>query len=97
MSFYDTQRPLYYARGFQITDFQTDGLPSSSSSTNQEFDTALYERIDIVRGATGIQTGVGVPLATINMIRKRPQREFAAGGRDAVSYTHLTLPTNREV
>ena len=49
VSFYDTQRPLYYARGFQITDFQTDGLPSYSSSTNQEFDTALYERIDIVR------------------------------------------------
>ena len=59
VSFYDTQRPLYYARGFQITDFQTDGLPSYSSSTNQEFDTALYERIDIVRGANGIQTGVG--------------------------------------
>ena len=78
VSFYDTQRPLYYARGFQITDFQTDGLPSYSSSTNQEFDTALYERIDIVRGANGIQTGVGVPSATINMIRKRPQREFAA-------------------
>ena len=74
VSFYDTQRPLYYARGFQVTDFQTDGLPSYSSSTNQEFDTALYERIDIVRGANGIQTGVGVPSATINMIRKRPQR-----------------------
>ncbi|MFY3386816.1 TonB-dependent siderophore receptor [Paracidovorax sp. MALMAid1276] len=78
VSFYDTQRPLYYARGFQITDFQTDGLPSYSSGSNQEFDTALYERIDIVRGANGIQTGVGVPSATINMVRKRPQRQFAA-------------------
>jgi outer-membrane receptor for ferric coprogen and ferric-rhodotorulic acid len=78
VSFYDTQRPLYYARGFQITDFQIDGLPSYSSSTNQEFDTALYERIEVVRGANGILTGVGVPSATINMIRKRPQREFAA-------------------
>lgn len=78
VSFYDTQRPLYYARGFQITDFQIDGLPSYSSSTNQEFDTALYERIEIVRGANGILTGVGVPSATINMVRKRPQREFAA-------------------
>lgn len=78
VSFYDTQRPLYYARGFQITDFQIDGLHSYSSSTNQEFDTALYERIEVVRGANGILTGVGVPSATINMIRKRPQREFAA-------------------
>lgn len=78
VSFYDTQRPLYYARGFQITDFQIDSLPSYSSSTNQEFDTALYERVEVVRGANGILTGVGVPSATINMIRKRPQREFAA-------------------
>ncbi len=78
VSFYDTQRPLYYARGFQITDFQVDGLPTFSSSTNQEFDTAVYERVEIVRGANGILTGVGVPSATINMIRKRPQRDFKA-------------------
>ncbi|MES2950121.1 MAG: TonB-dependent siderophore receptor [Pseudomonadota bacterium] len=78
VSFYDTQRPLYYARGFQITDFQVDGLPTFSSSTNQEFDTALYERVEIVRGANGILTGVGVPSATINLIRKRPQRDFKA-------------------
>lgn len=78
VSFYDTQRPLYYARGFQITDFQVDGLPTFSSSTNQEFDTALYERVEIVRGANGILTGVGVPSATVNLIRKRPQRDFAA-------------------
>lgn len=83
VSFYDTQRPLYFARGFQITDFQIDGLPTYSSSTNQEFDTALYERIDIVRGANGILTGVGTPSATINLIRKRPQRTF--GGSVALT------------
>lgn len=78
VSFHDTQRPLYYARGFQITDFQVDGLPTYSSNVNQEFDTALYERVEVVRGANGILTGVGVPSATVNMIRKRPQRDFAA-------------------
>lgn len=83
VSFYDTQRPLYYARGFQITDFQVDGLPTYSANTNQEFDTALYERIDIVRGANGILTGVGTPSATINLIRKRPRRTF--GGSVALS------------
>lgn len=76
VSFYDTQRPLYFARGFQVTDFQVDGMPSYSASTNQEFDTALYERIEIVRGANGILTGVGTPSATINLVRKRPQRAF---------------------
>jgi len=76
VSFYDTQRPLYYSRGFLITDFQVDGLPTFSSNTNQEFDTALYERVEIVRGANGILTGVGTPSATINLIRKRPKRTF---------------------
>ncbi len=83
VSFFDTQRPLYYARGFQITDFQVDGLPTYSANTNQEFDTALYERVDIVRGANGILTGVGTPSATINLIRKRPQRTF--GGSVALT------------
>jgi len=78
VSFHDTQRPLYYARGFKITDFQVDGLPTYSSNVNQEFDTSLYERVEVVRGANGILTGVGVPSATVNMIRKRPQRDFAA-------------------
>lgn len=83
VSFYDTQRPLYYSRGFLITDFQVDGLPTFSNSTNQEFDTALYERVEIVRGANGILTGVGTPSATINLIRKRPTRTF--GGTASVT------------
>ncbi len=77
-SFYDTQRPLYFARGFQITDFQVDGIPTYSGSTNQEYDTALYERIDVVRGANGLLSGAGVPSATINLQRKRPAKKFSA-------------------
>lgn len=73
---YDPQRPLYYVRGFKIEDFQLDGLPSYHTNVNQEYDSAFYERVDVVRGANGILTGVGVPSATINMIRKRPETEF---------------------
>ena len=82
-SLYDTQRPLYYTRGFVIKDFQVDGMPSYSGETNQEYDTALYERVDLVRGANGILTGVGTPSATVNLIRKRPTREL--GGTVDVS------------
>jgi len=78
VSFYDTQRPLYYARGFQITDFQVDGLPTYSGSTNQEYDTAFYDRIEVIRGANGLLSGTGVPSATVNMFRKRPGKEFDA-------------------
>lgn len=80
VSFYDTQRPLYFARGFQITDFQIDGVPTYSGSTQQEFDTVFYSRIDVVRGANGLTTGAGIPSATVNMIRKRPEKAFSAYG-----------------
>jgi len=78
VSFYDTQRPLYYARGFPITDFQVDGLPTYSGSTNQEYDTAFYDRIEVIRGANGLLSGAGVPSATVNLLRKRPGKDFDA-------------------
>ncbi|OWQ46780.1 TonB-dependent siderophore receptor [Roseateles noduli] len=80
VSFYDTQRPLYFARGFQITDFQIDGVPTYSGGTQQEYDTVFYSRIDVVRGANGLTTGAGIPSATVNMIRKRPEKAFSAYG-----------------
>lgn len=78
VTFYDTQRPLYFARGFQITDFRVDGLLTYSGSTNQEYDMALYERVSVVRGANGVLTGTGVPSAVVDLERKRPRRRLAA-------------------
>lgn len=78
VTLYDSQRPLYFARGFQITDFQVDGIPTYSGSTNQEYDTALYERVEVIRGANGLLSGTGTPSATVNLIRKKPKRQFDA-------------------
>lgn len=36
---------------------------------------AMFDRVEIVRGATGLVTGAGNPSAAINMIRKRPLDE----------------------
>ena len=76
VTLYDSQRPLYFSRGFQITDFQVDGVPTYSGSTNQEYDVALYESAEVIRGANGLLSGVGSPSATVNLIRKRPQSEL---------------------
>lgn len=78
VTFYDSQRPLYFARGFQITDFRVDGMLTYSGSTNQEYDMALYERVSVVRGANGVLTGTGVPSAVVDLQRKRPGRKLAA-------------------
>ncbi len=78
VSLYDTQRPLYFSRGFQINDFQVDGIPTYSGSTNQEYDTALYQMVEIVRGANGLFSGTGKPSGTVNFHRKKPGKEFDA-------------------
>lgn len=77
---YDSERTEYYARGFAIQNFQYDGIPmrrdSSYSAGNTLSDTAIYDRIEVLKGATGLLTGTGDPGATINLIRKKPTKNF---------------------
>lgn len=78
---FETDRTEYTARGFNITNFQIDGLstPISFSGTNYgDLDIALYDRIEVLRGANGLLTGPGNPSATINFIRKRTTNQFQA-------------------
>ena len=73
----ETDRTYYTARGFDITNFQVDGvgLPLTSGNNHADEDTSVYDRIEVIRGANGLMTGVGNPSATINFIRKRPTAE----------------------
>jgi len=78
---FETDRTEYTARGLNITSFQIDGLnsPISFSGTNYgDLDVALYDRIEVLRGANGLLAGTGNPSATINFIRKRPTSMFQA-------------------
>lgn len=78
---FETDRTEYTARGLNITNFQIDGLvsPISFSGTNYgDLDIAVYDRIEILRGANGLVAGIGNPSATINFIRKRPTKDFQA-------------------
>jgi len=72
----DTERTTFSARGFGINNIQIDGMARGGNAPLQ--DTILYDRIEVVRGATGLMGGKGDPSATINMIRKRPTKEFQA-------------------
>ncbi|OEO25865.1 TonB-dependent receptor [Pseudomonas sp. J237] len=70
----ETDRTYYTARGFDITNFQYDGIgiPFVYGNVEGDLDTAMFERIEVVRGANGLMSGTGNPSATINFIRKRP-------------------------
>jgi len=71
---WDTERVLFTARGFQVDNLLYDGVPAennfSTHGIDETIDTALYDRIEIVRGATGLMTGAGSPAASINLFRK---------------------------
>lgn len=68
-----------YSRGFAVENYQVDGvshLHSNYSSIFQSNDMVLYDRVEVVRGATGLMNGIGTPSATINLIRKKPTADF---------------------
>ncbi|MBE9610643.1 TonB-dependent siderophore receptor [Chitinilyticum piscinae] len=76
----ETDRTYYTARGFDVTNFQVDGLgvPFANNEVVGALDTAIYDRIEVVYGANGLMTGTGMPSAAINFIRKRPLDTFHA-------------------
>lgn len=70
----------YHARGFAIGNITYDGLPTSLNTSwyGAEVllsDLAVYDRVEVVRGAAGLMSGAGNPSAAINLVRKRPTRE----------------------
>ncbi|UUY08536.1 TonB-dependent siderophore receptor [Pseudomonas sp. J452] len=73
---YGPARQSYKARGFEVDNIMYDGLPTSISTYTQDVisaaDLAMYDRVEIVRGATGLMQGAGNPAAAINLVRKRP-------------------------
>lgn len=46
-------------------------------------DTAIYDRIEVVRGAAGLMTGAGDPGASVNMVRKRAESKQFTGNVNA--------------
>ena len=81
VSAYDTDRTNYYSRGFSINNFQYDGIPSAVrnvaySAGNTLSDMAIYDRIEVLKGASGLLSGAGSLGGTINLVRKKPTSDF---------------------
>ncbi|NYH12170.1 TonB-dependent siderophore receptor [Pseudomonas moraviensis] len=70
-------RQSYKARGFNIDNLMYDGIPSGYNGVNvgAQPNLAMFDRVEVVRGATGLVTGAGNPSAAINLVRKRPLAE----------------------
>ncbi|SNY64307.1 ferric-rhodotorulic acid/ferric-coprogen receptor FhuE [Pantoea sp. GL120224-02] len=83
----DMDRTNYYSRGFIIDNYMIDGIPTAFASRwnlgDAQTDMALYERVEVVRGATGLLTGPGNPSASINMVRKHADSKEFTGNLEA--------------
>lgn len=80
MNQYESDRTLPSSRGFEIGKLRYDGLSAADSGfgfeTDWFSDSAIYDRVEIVRGATGLLSGTGEPSAAINLVRKKPTPDF---------------------
>ncbi|KEY88390.1 MULTISPECIES: TonB-dependent siderophore receptor [Pseudomonas] len=66
-----------YVRGFEVGSIQVDGInrPNTYGFRDDLSDMVSYDRVEVVRGATGLMSGTGDPGATVNLIRKKPTLE----------------------
>lgn len=78
-----TDRYSIYSRGYNIDSFQLDGLTTFSDIVSQNVpqglsDMAIYDRVEVLRGAPGLLAGAGDPSGVVNLIRKKPTDYFKA-------------------
>ncbi|MGE8704785.1 MAG: ferric-rhodotorulic acid/ferric-coprogen receptor FhuE [Achromobacter sp.] len=105
---FDSERYTFNSRGFSISNYMYDGVPTSFdvgyAAGESSVDPIIYDRVEVVRGATGLMTGAGNPSASINLVRKHADsREFKAdlsagvGNWDTYRVTaDLSTPLNAE-
>ena len=82
----ESDRTQYTSRGFNITNFLIDGVGSSlvDNYIYSNIDMFLYDHVEVTRGATGLSSNHGDPSASINMVRKRPTKDFQASTKLSV-------------
>lgn len=79
----DTSRTNFFARGFYISNFAYEDMPTFLDNRwnfgDTAGDTAIYDKIEIVRGAAGLMSGTGNPSAYVNMVRKHADSQTFKG------------------
>ena len=88
----DGTQAQFHARGAAL-ESQQDGMPSAMPlSGYQQYDLAIYERVEVLRGPAGLLQGSGAFSGTVNLVRRRP-----APARSASAQASLGQWDNRHV
>ena len=74
----DSDQSGLYSRGFEVNNWQVDGIarPTAYGFGDSYADMAIYDRVEVIRGASGLLNGSGNPSATVNLVRKRAPGEW---------------------
>lgn len=80
----DSDRVSFASRGFRINSFQYDGIPTLNTDNRWYFgegrlNTAIYDRVEVIRGANGLVSGSGNPGASVNFVRKHADSRELTG------------------
>ena len=69
----------FSSRGFDLTDdsYMVDGVPGQAYAYTGWMipDMAVFDRVEVLRGAAGLLVGAGGPGGAVNLARKRPTAE----------------------
>ncbi len=75
-----TTNSNFYSRGYQMTT-SVDSTPGAAGTLNTaSFDLSMYDRIEVLRGSSGLLQGGGSPGGVVNQVTKKPGQDFAVNG-----------------
>lgn len=74
----DDGRSSIYARGYEYDEYNVDGLPAQMQSINGTLpNLAAFDRVEVMRGPSGLFDSSGEMGGIVNLVRKRPGDSFA--------------------
>lgn len=75
----DNGRSSIYARGYEYDESNIDGLPAPMTSINGSVPSLVaFDRVEIMRGPSGLFNNTSEMGGIVNLVRKRPTDEFQA-------------------
>lgn len=73
----DSGRSSIYARGYEYDEFNIDGLPAPMASINGTVPSlSPFDRVEVMRGPSGLFNSTSELGGIVNMVRKRPTEAF---------------------
>lgn len=74
----DSERPMFYSRGFPMESVQYDGVPVIVANSATTPGLIMFDRVEVLRGPAGVLNGLAGSGGAVNLVRKRAPKELQA-------------------